>query len=213
LHWDLAEGGATHELAEEATYLAELVAAHLPEEPEALGLLALLWLCEARRPARLGADGIFIPLHSQDTDRWRHPLIERADECLQRAAQMQRPGPYQLEAAIQAAHTQGLLAGNVPWPEIARLYEHLLSLSPTVGARIGYAVATAHADNDPQSGLDLLDALPATDIGSHQPWWAARAELLTRSGRYDGARQAYGRALALTSEPALRRWFEQKVAR
>jgi len=211
LHWDLAEEGATHELAEEATYLAELVAAHMPEEPEALGLLALLWLCEARRPARLGTDGVFIPLTSQDTHRWRLPLIERADAYLARAARLQQPGPYQLEAAIQAAHTQGLLAGHVPWPQIARLYEHLLSLSPTVGARIGHAVATAHADTDPQLGLNLLDALDTNDVGSHQPWWAARAELLARGGRIDEARQAYGRALALTAEPALRRWFEQKL--
>ena len=211
LHWDLPQEGATHELAEEATYLAELVAAHLPTEPEALGLLALLWLCESRRPARLGTDGVFIPLTSQDTDRWRLPLIERADASLTRAARLHQPGPYQFEAAIQAAHTQGLLARHVPWPEIARLYEHLLGLSPTVGARIGHAVATAHASDDAQLGLNLLDALDTKHVGSHQPWWAARAELLAWSGRSDEAQQAYGRALALTAEPALRRWFERKL--
>ena len=211
LQWDLPEEGATRELAEEATYLAELVATHLPNEPEALGLLALMWLCEAKRPARLGADGVFIPLTSQDTQRWRQPLIVQADACLQRAARLHQPGPYQLEAAIQAAHTQGLLAGRVPWPEIARLYEHLLDLSPTIGARIGHAVATAQAYDSPRLGLDLLDALGTREVGNHQPWWAARAELLTRSGRTGEARQAYGRALALTSEPALRLWFANKL--
>ena len=211
LHWDSADGGETHELAQEATYLAELVAAHLPEEPEALGLLALLWFCEARRPARLGPDGIFVPLNLQDTDRWRHPLIRQADECLHRAASLHRPGPYQLEAAIQAAHTRGMLSGRVPWPEIARLYEHLLMLSPTVGARIGHAIAAAHAGNDWQLGLGLLDALHGEDIGSHQAWWAARAELLARGENFDEARHAYSRALALTADPALRRWFEKKL--
>lgn len=211
LHWDLPDEGATHELAEEAAFLAELVAAHLPEEPEALGLLALLWLCEAKRPARAGPDGTFIPLNRQDTRRWRRPLIERADACLHRAARLNRAGPYQLEAAIQAAHTQGLLAGRTPWNEISRLYEHLIALSPTVGARIGHAVATAKVNDDWKLGLSLLDSLDSKAVASHQPWWAARAGLLVQGGRTEEARQAYGRALALTAESALRRWFEQQL--
>ena len=136
LHWGQADDDGARQLAGEASYLAELVAAHLPDEPEALGLVTLLWLCEARRPARLDAAGGFVPLDEQDTQRWNLALVARANACLAHAARRRAPGPYQLEAAVQAAHMQGRLDGVVPWPAIAHLYERLLELSPTIGARI-----------------------------------------------------------------------------
>jgi RNA polymerase sigma-70 factor, ECF subfamily len=203
LHWGQVDDTASGELAGEAVFLAELVAAHLPAEPEALGLVALLWLCEARRPAR---SEVFQPLHEQDPRRWDQGRIARANDALLRAAAHRMAGPYQLEAAIQAAHVQGRLEGQVPWDGIVRLYEHLLALAPSAGARIAHAVAVAHA-RDARAGLALLEAIEAERVASHQPWWAARAHLLAMAGSHADAAAAYGRALALTVEPRLRDWI------
>ena len=203
LHWGQVDDAASGELAAEAMFLAELVAAHLPDEPEALGLVALLWLCEARRPAR---SEVFQPLHEQDARRWDRTLIERANAALLQAAAHRSAGPYQLEAAIQAAHVQGHVDGCVPWDGIVRLYERLLEMAPTVGAQIAHAVAAAHA-RDARAGLALLVAIEAERVASHQPWWAARAHLLAMAGSHRDAAAAYGRALALTVEPRLRDWL------
>ncbi len=207
LHWGQADDAGSGQLAAEAVFLAELVAAHLPDEPEALGLVALLWHCEARRSAQ---GEVFQPLHEQDPARWDHARIARADSALLRAATHRSAGPYQLEAAIQSAHVQGRLEGRVPWDGIARLYEQLLALAPTVGARIAHAVAVAHVAPDPRAGLRLLGAIEAERVASHQPWWAARAHLLSMAGDHGEAAAAYGRALALTVEPRLRAWIERR---
>ena len=206
LHWGQVDDTASGELAAEAMFLAELVAAHLPDEPEALGLVALLWLCEARRPAR---SEVFQPLHEQDARRWDHALVARANAALLRAAAHRSAGPYQLEAAIQAAHVQGHIDGRVPWDGIVRLYERLLALAPTVGAQIAHAVAVAHA-RDARAGLALLEAIAADRVASHQPWWAAHAHLLAMDEAHDAAAAAFGRTLALTVEPRLRDWIETR---
>jgi RNA polymerase sigma-70 factor (ECF subfamily) len=181
------DDAARGQLAEEAVYLADLVARHLPTEPEALGLAALLGLCEARRNASRDACGAFVALGS--------------------------PGAYQLEACIQSAHMHGRRAGSVPGDAIATLYDALLALSPSVGAHIGRAVAAARATHDPQAGLRLLEALDAAQVAQHQPWWAARAHLLGQAGRRAEATEACGRALALTAQPALRDWLAIRMAR
>jgi RNA polymerase sigma-70 factor (ECF subfamily) len=211
LHWGQADDDGAHQLAGEACFLAELAAALMPGEPEAAGLAALLWLCEARRPARLDARDAFVPLDEQDTRRWNHALVARAHAALARAAALGRPGPYQLEAAVQAAHVQGALEGCVPWADIALLYERLLALAPTLGARIGHAVAVAHARDDAHAGLALLDEIDAERVATHQPWWAARARLLSLSRAHAASAEAYARALALTAEPALRDWLGQRL--
>jgi RNA polymerase sigma-70 factor (ECF subfamily) len=211
LHWGQADDDGAHQLAGEACYLAELAAALMPAEPEAAGLAALLWFCEARRPARLDDGGAFVPLDAQDTRRWNPALLARAQAALARAAGLGHPGPYQLEAAVHAAHVQGAREGRVPWAGIATLYEHLLSLSPTLGARIGHAVAVAHARDDAGAGLALLDGIAADRVIAHQPWWAARARLLAQAGAHPASAEAYGRALALTAEPALRTWLAQRL--
>jgi RNA polymerase sigma-70 factor (ECF subfamily) len=207
LHWGQADDTVSSQLVAEAMYLAELVAAHLPAEPEALGLVALLWLCEARRPAR---DAVFQPLHEQDPGRWDQGLIARANAALMQAATHRTAGPFQLEAAIQAAHVHGRIDGHVPWDGITRLYDRLLALAPTLGARIAQAIALAHSLADPGAGLRLLDAMEHDRVASHQPWWAARAHLLALAGAHADAAAAYGRALGLTVEPRLRAWIAQR---
>jgi RNA polymerase sigma-70 factor (ECF subfamily) len=209
LHWGQADDAGSGQLAGEAVFLAELVAAHLPDEPEALGLVALLWHCEARR---ITQGEVFQPLHEQDPARWDHALIARANAALMQAATHRSAGPYQIEAAIQSAHVHGRLAGDVPWADITRLYEQLLSVAPTVGAHIAHAVAVAHARDAP-AGLRLLERVTPERVASHQPWWAARAHLLAMADEPADAATAYGRALALTVEPRLRDWLErQRIA-
>ncbi len=212
LHWGDVDDAARGQLAEESLYLAELVAAQLPGQPEALGLAALLGLCEARRAASRAATGAFVALDEQDPARWNAELERRAEDALARAVALASPGPYQLEACIQAAHMHGRRAGPVPWDAIVTLYAALLAIAPSVGAHIGHAVATARSTNDPQSGLALLAALDAAQVAQHQPWWAARAHLLAAAGRRADAVEAYGRALALTAQPAVRDWLAARLA-
>ena len=123
----------------------------------------------------------------------------------------QSPGHFQLEAAIQAAHMQARLSGIPRWPDIAALYQTLLHLGPTLGAEIGHAIAQAHAQNDAGLGLRLLDALPVERVRAHQPWWAARARLLTLAGRRDDASAAYAHAIALTADPAISTWLRRQA--
>lgn len=206
-----ADDERSGELVQEALYLAELVAAHLPQHAEALGLLALLRLCEARRPARLDARGAFVPLDRQDTTRWDTALLAAGHESLARAAALGDAGPFQIEAAIQAAHCHRAVAGHTPWADIARLYERLLALAPTIGAQIGQAIALAQASGDAAAGLHRLDEIDARAVASHQPWWAARAHFLQALGCDAEAQLAYGRALALTTDPALREFLAGRM--
>lgn len=212
LHWGQPEAKPAQALAEEALFLAELVAARLPAHAEAVGLLALLLLCEARRPARLDAQGEFVPLDEQDPLRWDGALIERANALIARAASQNAPGPFQIEAAIQAAHCHRRHTGSTPWADLALLYQRLLACHPGVGARIGHAVAAAQASGDAALGLQLLERIEAPALSLHQPWWAARAHLLASlPGRTEDAVDAYGRALALTREPVLRRHLTRRL--
>lgn len=205
LHWGQADAAAGGALASEAHYLAALVVSQLPADAEALGLLALLSACEARREASRDAGGAFVPLERQEPHRWDAALIAQAGDCLQRAAALRRPGPLQLEAAIQLAHASRARTGRTPWGDIAVLYERLLAQWPTIGARIAHAVAISHAHAAPARGLALLDAMDRTAVGGHQPWWAARAYLLEMAGDRADAALAFDAALTLTVDPDLRR--------
>lgn len=196
-----ALGEPSAALTEESVTLAEVVAALAPDQPDALGLLALIRACEARRPAQRDDAGRFVPLDRQDTARWDHAAIVDAGRLLARAAALGRPGPFQLEAAIQAAHAQRAFTGVTPWPEIFHLYRQL---SPTVGARVGMAVAQAEATGDAAGALALLDGVSPEHAARHQPWWVARAHLLAKLGRRDEAEAALRRAVGLTQDPAVR---------
>ncbi len=191
-------------LADEALYLARVAASLLPHEPEALGLLALLELNASRVAARTDAQGGLVPLQEQDTALWDAELIASATAHLDAASRLRRPGPFQYEAAIQLAHASRHRTGRTPWADIRVLYEGLVTLHPTIGARIGHALASAYAAGDPATGLALLRDIDSKRRETHQAWWAAQAHLLERGGRRAEALTAYERALALSRSPALR---------
>jgi RNA polymerase sigma-70 factor (ECF subfamily) len=192
------------DLAEEALWLARLAAAIAPDQPEAQGLLALILYCEARRPARRDAVGRFVPLGQQDPSRWTRALIDEAEGLLARAAPMQAPGRFQLEAAIQSAHSMRRLGRPVPWDGIVTLYAALMQIAPTLGAALGEIAAIAERDG-PAAALVRLEAIDPRAVASHQPYWALRAHLLTRLGH--DARDSYARAIGLTQDQAVRAWL------
>ncbi|HEX8956304.1 MAG TPA: DUF6596 domain-containing protein [Burkholderiaceae bacterium] len=212
LHWGQLDQDGANDLAGEALYLGLLAAQAMPDEAEALGLASLLACCEARRPARLDDAGRFVPLDLQDARRWDGAMLREALALLGRAARLERPGPYQLEAAIQAAQMHGVIAGSMPWDDIASLYSRLLTLSPTLGARIGHAVALGLGSGGALAGLHLLDAMDDASLSTHQPWWAAKARLASLAGRRETAVAAYERTLALTVETAVRDWLQMQLS-
>ena len=198
------------DLAGEALFLAQLMSEQIEDDAEVYGLYALLLYCESRRRARFDEAGTFVPLDEQAHSLWRNDFIHKAEFNLSRAAKLKQVGPYQIEAAIQAAHMQGVLDQNTPWREIAMLYEQLLLLGPTVGAKIGHAIAVARATENPAQGMELLDAIQTSGVAGHQPWWAARASLLAMMGRKKEAETAYTRAIALTRNEAVQTWLKRK---
>ena len=196
-------------LAEEAIWLGRLVTRLLSDEPEALGLLALMLHCEARRAARRDAAGGYVPLTEQDTGRWSRSMIEEAERSLAVAAERGAPGRFQLEAAIQSAHAHRALTGRTDWEAIALLYEGLTAMTPAVGARVGHAAALGEAKGA-QAGLDALAVISADEVATYQPYWAVRAHLLARAGRLGEARACYGRAIGLSEDPAVRTFLTQR---
>jgi RNA polymerase sigma-70 factor (ECF subfamily) len=198
-------------LAEETLHLARLLAALLPDEPEARGLAALILHCEARRPARRDARGRLVPLAAQDPAAWDRALAGEAEAHLAAAARAGRAGRYQLEAAIQSAHAARPVIGETPWGAIVALYDQLLRVAPSAGARLGRAAAVAEARGAAE-GLALLDAMAPEVPRAWQPAWAVRAHLLARLGRGDEARAAYDRAIGLTSEPGERGFLQDRRA-
>lgn len=192
-----------HGLAEEAIFLARLVANLLPAEPEACGLLALVLHCEARRAARRDGEGAFVALSEQDTSLWSHEMIAEAEHELAAASRLGRLGPFQLEAAIQSVHAGRVRTGRTDWPVLAQLYEGLVQFAPTLGALTGRAAAFAEAFG-PQRGLALLAELPEARAAGYQPYWALKAHLLARAGEVAAAGDAYTRAIGLSEDPAVR---------
>jgi RNA polymerase sigma-70 factor, ECF subfamily len=199
-------------LAEEGIWLGRLVASLLPEEPEALGLLALMLHAEARRGARRGRRGEYVPLAEQDPSLWNTPLIEEAEAVLRRASRMSVLGRYQLEAAVQSAHVVRRLTGRADWAAIEHLYEALATIIDSPVVAINRAIAIAET-RGPAAGLQTLDALTDdTRLAEYQPYWAARAGLLARTGEIEAAEQAYDRAIGLEADPAVRDFLQQRRA-
>lgn len=199
-------------LAEEAIWLGRLIIELLPGEPEALGLLALMLYSHSRLGARRNPEGEFVPLAKQDITLWDESLIDEAEALLLRASSLGAIGRYQLEAAIQSAHTAGRRAGATDWPAIERLYDGLCAITASPVASINRAIAVAEM-RGPTAGLA---ALPVTTAGSrlmeYQPYWAARAELSARLGDPAAASEAYARAIGLEADPAVRRFLQKRLA-
>jgi RNA polymerase sigma-70 factor (ECF subfamily) len=197
-------------LAEEGMWLGRLVVSLLPDEPEALGLLALMLHAEARRAARRSAQGEYVPLAEQDPAAWDTQLIEEAEALLFRASTMSPVGRYQLEAAIQSAHVVRRRTGAADWVAIEQLYDALSAMTGSPVVAINRAIAVAET-RGPAAGLATLDALAGdVRLAEYQPYWAARAGLLARIGEVGGAEQAYRRAIGLEADPAVRRFLEQR---
>ncbi|EME65897.1 ECF subfamily RNA polymerase sigma-24 subunit [Rhodococcus ruber BKS 20-38] len=196
------------DLCVEAVRLARLLAELLPDEPEVQGLLALLLLTDARRPARTNADGDLIPLAAQDRTLWDRDLITEGQSLVRRCLQLRRPGPYQIQAAIAAVHSDAATVETTDWRQVVALYDQLLVVAPTPVAALHRAVAVAEVDG-PAAGLDLVDAL---DLDRYHLWHAVRADLLRRLGRLPEAAAAYDAALARATNAAERGFLQRRRA-
>jgi RNA polymerase sigma-70 factor (ECF subfamily) len=193
------------ELCEEAIRLGKVLAVLMPDEPEVLGLLALMLLHDARRDARLDADGELVLLDEQDRSRWDRRRIDEGRRVLDRALPLRRPGPYQLQAAIASLHLEPV----TDWPQIAALYGRLSCVAPSPVVELNRAVAVALAEG-PERGLELIDSIGGLDGYRHLH--SARADLLRRLGRGSEAAESYRRALKLATQPAERAFLERRLA-
>jgi len=196
------------DLCAEAIRLARLLVELMPDEYEAIGLLALLLLTEARRAARTAPDGTMVLLPDQDRSQWDHALIAEGHELVRRCLRRNAPGPYQIQAAINAVHTDAPTAAATDWRQIVQLYDQLQAAAPSPVVALNRAVAVAELDG-PAAALAEIDAL---DLDAYHLFHSTRADLLGRLGRYDDARDAYERALALTANAAERALLTQKRA-
>jgi len=197
------------DLTAEAVRLGRLLADLMPDEPEALGLLSLMLLIDARRAARTDPAGDLIRLAEQDRSRWDAALIAEGQDLLRACLRRNRPGPYQLQAAINAVHSDARVFADTDWPQILQLYDHLLALAPTPVVALHRAVAVAEVFGA-DAALPVVEELPG--LGGHHVFHAVRAELLARLGRAGEAAEAFAAAAALTGNPAERRFLERRRA-
>ncbi len=193
------------ELCDEAVRLAKVLAVLMPDEPEVLGLLALMLLHDARREARLDEAGELVLLDDQDRSLWDEARAEEGRRVLDRAVPLRQPGPYQLQAAVASLH----LEPGTDWAQIAALYERLLCFMPSPVVELNRAVAVAMAEG-PQEGLELIDRIGGLEEYRHLH--SARADLLWRLGRGEEAAEEYRRALELASQPAECAFLERRLA-
>jgi len=196
-------------LCEEAIRLGKLVATLMPDEPEPLGLVALMLFHDSRRDQRTTVDGQLVRLADQDRSGWDRAEIAEGERLLERALRQRRPGPYQLQAAIAALHAQAPTPEATDWPQIVALYGALLDLVPTPVVALNHAVAVAMAEG-PGRGLELVDGIEGLD--RYRLWHAARADLLRRLDRTAEAADAYERALELAENPAERGFLADRLA-
>jgi RNA polymerase sigma-70 factor (ECF subfamily) len=194
------------DLSAEAIRLAGLLVELMPDEPEVHGLLALLLLIEARRDARTAGDGSLVLLPEQDRSTWDRALIARGHAIVAACIRRNQPGPYQLQAAINAVHTDAPTASETDWSQILQLYDQLLVFSPTPIVALNRAVAVAQV-HGPTAGLASVDAL---DLGGYHLFHATRADLLRRLGRDREAADAYDAALGLVANGSERRFLENR---
>lgn len=213
IEWQVAGAQERTSLADEARYLAVLLASLL-DDPEACGLASLISFAASRAAAR-EVDGVFVPLDEQDVTRWDAGLVADGERLLRRAAEIRARanepiGRFQLEAALQAAHAARRHSDRVDWQGILTLTEALARVAPTLGARVAVAAARSHVDG-PAAGIAVLDGYADPMVERFQPAWATRAQLLAEAGRPEDAAHAYQRAISLTTEPAIRRFLQRRL--
>lgn len=196
------------DLCAEAIRLARLLAQLMPDEPEVIGLLALLLLIEARRAARTDADGGLVPLDQQDRTLWNRALIDEGQQLVRACLRRNHPGAYQVQAAINAVHSDAATIADTDWQQVVALYDQLLAIAPTPVVALNRAAAVAEATG-PGTALELIDEL---DLGGYLPFHAARADFLRRLGRNEEAASAYDAAIALAGNEAERRFLEGRRA-
>jgi len=212
IDWQLDPPGSPIEsLSAEARHLALVLVELLPDEPEALGLAALICLSESRRPARRAGRGQFVPLDQQDTRLWDSAMIARGEALLRRAHGFSCPGRYQYEAAIQSAHCARAHSGHVDWMALRKLHRALLRVAPSLGAAVALAVVDGEVDG-PEAGLRALEAITDPALARFQPAWTARAYLLGKVGRPAAAAEAYRRAIDLTTDSGLAGYLRGQLA-
>lgn len=197
---------AREELCDEAIRLGRALHFLLPEEPEVAGLLALMLLIDSRRQARIGARGEFVPLTEQDRSRWDHPRIDEGQALVRRCLALGRPGPYQLQAAINAVHADAVKTRRIDWAQIVTLYDQLLAIQPTPIVALNRAVAIAEV-RGPDAALQIVDKLP---LDGYYLYHAIRADFLRRLERNAGALDAYDRAIARCTNATERAWLEKQ---
>lgn len=200
------------DLAAEAIGLGRVLVALMPDEPEAVGLLALMLLTEARRAARLDDEGGMVRLADQDRSRWDASMIAEGHDLVRACIRRGRPGPYQLRAAIAAVHDDAPTWEATDWDQIVQLYDHLASLRPDAVVLLNRAVAVAERDGPPAGLAELDTAGLAAALGAYQPFHAARADLLRRAGRTAEAVEAYRRAVGLSTNAVERSFLEERLA-
>jgi len=208
--WSDAAGtdSARRDLALEAIFLCRVVIELMPEEPEALGLLALMLHAEARSRARRNANGDYVPLAEQDVTRWDSRMIRDAEQVLLRASALGRIGRFQLEAALQSAHVFRRTTACNNWAEVVQLYEALLATSGSPVVAINRAVAISELRGAAVGLAALEEVASDARVKQYQPYWAARADLLAKTGAVDEAREAYEMAIGLERDPAVRRFLQ-----
>jgi predicted RNA polymerase sigma factor len=210
IDWQPVAGVAARDsLAAEALYLANTLAELLPDEPEALGLAALLSYSSARAPARSAPDGRFVPLDEQRTELWDADLIASAELLLRRAHALGRVGRFQLEAGIQSVHCARARTGGTDWRALRLLTAALVTTAPTLGARVSLAAVIAETEG-PRAGLAVLDGIEGAE--RFQPAWATRAHLLASAGDAEAAALAYAKAISLTTDAPTRDYLAARAA-
>lgn len=205
----VGDGLVRTDLCDEAIRLGRVLVDLMPDEPEALGLLALMLLTDARRPARTAPDGSLVRLVDQDRSLWDRELIGEGHALVRTCLRRDRPGPFQIHAAIAAVHADASTAEATDWSQIVALYDQLLVHRPDAVVAINRAVAVAEL-RGPDAGLAALSAIDSTAVESYQPFHAVRADLLRRAGSRAEAIAAYDRAIALTTNPVEARFLERR---
>ncbi|MGA7096264.1 MAG: RNA polymerase sigma factor [Acidimicrobiia bacterium] len=196
------------DLCEEGIRLGRLIVELMPDEPEAVGLLALMLLTHARRPARISPDGALVLLADQDRSHWDRGLVEEGQDLVRVCLRRNRPGPYQIQAAINAVHSDAAASPDTDWSQILHLYDQLSAAAPGPIVSLNRAVAVAEVDG-PEAALSIVDDL---NLDRYHLYHATRADLLARVGRLDEAADAYGKAIGLTWNQAEQELLLRKLA-